>query len=229
MSASAVQALAPVDVAALEARARALRDDVGALVVASEAGKVAATDVLARIQTFQREAESERVRLVRPLNDHVKLVNDAFKRVLRPVDEADRALRDKVLAYNREQQRLAAQKAAEAEALRFQSAARLQEAEKAEAKGETGVAEQLLTGAVASEQGAKAAQAEAVLPSRHVVTGAGSSTVRKEWTFTVTDRAQVPREYLILDERRVREAIRGGVRVIPGLDIFQEEKLAVRA
>lgn len=228
MSATAVQSLAPVDVAALEARARALRDDVGALVVASEAGKVAATDVLARIQTFQREAESERVRLVRPLNDHVKVVNDAFKRVLAPVVEADRALRDKVLAYNREQQRLAAEKAAEAETLRLQSAARLKEAEKAEAKGETGVAEQLLTGAVASEQGAKAAQAEAVLPSRHVVTGAGSSTVRKEWTFRVVEPAQVPREYLVLDERRVREAIRSGVRAIAGLEIFQEEKLAVR-
>ena len=223
-----VQALATVDVAPIEARARALRDDVGALVVVSEADKIQATDVLARIQTFQREAESERVRLVRPLNDHVKLVNDAFKRVLTPVNEADRALRDKVLAYNREQQRIAAQKAAEAESLRLQSAARLQEAEKAEASGQTGVADQLLTGAVASEQDAKAAQAEAVLPSRHVVAGAGSSTVRKEWTFTVLNLDMVPNEYKVLSDTKVREAIRHGVRAIPGLEIFQEEKLAVR-
>ena len=231
--------LAPVDVGALEARAIALRDDVGALAVESEAAKGQATGVLARIQTFQREAEAERVHLVKPLNDHVKTVNDAFKRILAPVVEADRALRGKVLDYNRAQQRIAADKAAEAERLRLEADARLREAEKAEAAGSPAVAEQLLDRAVQSEQSAKVAQAEAVRPSTTMRTEAGTSSVKRVWTFRLIALAQVPIEYLVLDEVKVREALRQAARIwsgspspfpleIQGLEILQEEQLAVR-
>lgn len=232
-------ALAPVDVAAFEARAIALRDDVAALVVNSEATKAQATEALGRIQGFQRDAEAERVRLVRPLNDHVKHVNDVFRRVLAPINEGDRTLRGKVLDYNRRQQQIAADKAAEAERLRLESEARLREAEKAEQQGSGAVAGELLERAVQSEQGAKAAQAEAVLPSRTVRTEAGTSSVKKVWTFRLDNLAQVPVEYMTLDEAKVREAIReaargwiGGTALfplqIPGIEIFQEEQLAVR-
>ena len=239
MSQGLAEALAPVDVGALEARAIALRDDVGALAIDSEAAKGQATGVLARIQTFQREAEAERVRLVKPQNDHVKAVNDAFKRVLAPVAEADRTLRSKVLDYHRRQQQIAADKAAEAERLRLESAARLKHAEVAEASGNSGVAEQLLDGAVASETAATAAQAEAVRPSTTMRTEAGTSSVKRVWTFRLIALAQVPIEYLVLDEVKVREALRQAARIwsgspspfpleIQGLEILQEEQLAVR-
>jgi len=222
------QALATVDVAALEARAIALRDDVGALAVDSEVATRQATGVLTRIQTFQRDAEAERVRLVKPLNDHVKVVNDAFKRILAPVQEADRALRQKLLGYTRQQQQLAAQKAAEAEAARLESEARLREAERLEAAGKPVVAEQMLEKAVESEAVAKAAQVEAVRPPTTVRTEAGTSSVKRVWTFRLVNLDMVPTEYVTLDEGRVREALRQGVREIPGLEIFQDEQLAVR-
>ena len=55
----------------------------------------------------------------------------------------------------------------------------------------------------------------------------GASAVQKRWTFKVLDLAQVPREYLELDQVAVNAAIRNGARDIPGLEIFQAEKLAV--
>ena len=43
------------------------------------------------------------------------------------------------------------------------------------------------------------------------------------------DAALVPREYLIVDEKQIRQAVRDGVREIPGVRIEQVDELAVRA
>ncbi|WKN44903.1 hypothetical protein [Tunicatimonas pelagia] len=48
--------------------------------------------------------------------------------------------------------------------------------------------------------------------------------VRKVWTFEAQNLANVPREYLMLNEKKVRQAIRSGERHIPGLMIFQKQQ-----
>ncbi len=65
----------------------------------------------------------------------------------------------------------------------------------------------------------------APLPQR---THAGAAT-RKRWTATVTDPAQVPREYLVVDQRLINAAVKQGVREIPGVSIEHVPELAVRA
>ena len=52
--------------------------------------------------------------------------------------------------------------------------------------------------------------------------------VRNVWTFEVQNLSNVPREYLMLDEKKVREAIRSGERNIPGLMIFQKQQTVYR-
>ena len=52
--------------------------------------------------------------------------------------------------------------------------------------------------------------------------------VRNVWTFEVESLANVPREYLMLDEKKVRQAIRSGERHIPGLTIFQKQQTVYR-
>lgn len=56
---------------------------------------------------------------------------------------------------------------------------------------------------------------------------AGTVQSRLVWTFKIADKLKVPSEYLIVDEKKVREAIRNGIREIEGIEIYQEEKLAV--
>lgn len=56
----------------------------------------------------------------------------------------------------------------------------------------------------------------------------GQAIARKVWEFEVLDIDQVPREYLQLDETAVRRAIQQGIRHIPGLRIYETEKLTVR-
>jgi hypothetical protein len=52
--------------------------------------------------------------------------------------------------------------------------------------------------------------------------------VRKVWTFEVNDLSRVPREYLMLDEQKVRQAIREGKRDIAGLSIYQKQQTVYR-
>jgi seryl-tRNA synthetase len=60
-------------------------------------------------------------------------------------------------------------------------------------------------------------------------TESGSASQRKVWTFEVIDAAQVPREYLMVDEKRIRDAVRMGTRDIPGIRIFEESKTVFRS
>ncbi|MEO0330273.1 MAG: hypothetical protein AAF223_01105, partial [Bacteroidota bacterium] len=52
--------------------------------------------------------------------------------------------------------------------------------------------------------------------------------VRKVWTFTIDDLSEVPQEYLMLNEKKVREAIHSGERKIPGITIFQKQHTVYR-
>lgn len=52
--------------------------------------------------------------------------------------------------------------------------------------------------------------------------------VTKTWAFEIENDKLVPRDYLMVDEKAIRQAIRDGVRTIPGVRIYQEESLRVR-
>lgn len=55
----------------------------------------------------------------------------------------------------------------------------------------------------------------------------GNTQVRKVWTFEITDFSQVPDSYKGIDRVAVNNAIRAGVREVPGLKIYQEETMAI--
>lgn len=216
-------------VAEWRARARTFRAEGLALVIASDEQDAAATSMLGIAAAIDRAAESKRVGLVKPLNDRVKAINDFFRRELSPFAEVVPVLKQRALGWRREKARRQAEADARAERERLAAEALAAEALKAEQAGQRAVAAQLLDQAVSAETTASAAAVEAAEPiRRHVVTPMGASTVQKRWTFKVTNLAEVPREYLVLDEKAVREAIRQGARQVPGLEIYQDETLAVR-
>jgi hypothetical protein len=54
------------------------------------------------------------------------------------------------------------------------------------------------------------------------------ASLRSRWIHEVTDLASVPREYLMVNDAAIKAAIKGGVRTIPGVRVFQESKVGVR-
>lgn len=71
-----------------------------------------ATEFLARIAGERKRSESARTFLTKPLRDHVAAINARFKTTTAPLEEADQIVREKVIAYNREQERLRAEEQA---------------------------------------------------------------------------------------------------------------------
>lgn len=50
----------------------------------------------------------------------------------------------------------------------------------------------------------------------------------KVWTYEVVDALAVPRQFLSVDDKKVMDSIKSGVRTIPGLRIFQETRVGRR-
>jgi len=97
--------------------------------------------------------------------------------------------------------------------------------------------------AVEIEAARKAAEAEAakhyidapvvitpVIPEGQGVvrTEAASAHQRKVWAFEIVDMVAIPREYLAVNEQSIRDAIKMGIRNIPGIHIFEETKTVFR-
>lgn len=58
-----------------------------------------------------------------------------------------------------------------------------------------------------------------------VATAQGSTSIVKRWTYEIVDINRIPKRYWIIDEAAIGKDVRGGVRRINGVKIFQKEGL----
>ncbi len=54
------------------------------------------------------------------------------------------------------------------------------------------------------------------------------ATASRKWVHEVTNPADVPRQYLMVNEAAIKAAIFGGLREIPGVRIFEDVRTAIR-
>lgn len=85
-------------------------------IIKSDEDAEAATDDLNLIRKLAKSIEALRDKYVRPLNEHVKAINNKFKTLSIPLDQADKTTEAKILAYRNEIRR----KAREAEEINRQ-------------------------------------------------------------------------------------------------------------
>lgn len=168
----------------------------------------AATDDLGLISKLKRAIEAKRKEYVDPINAHLKAVNEAFKALLAPVEQADAITRRKILDYKREEQRKA-DEAAEINRLRLEASRR----EAALNDGELSQPTQLV-------------EIPAAPPAKVHAQTADLGTA-KVWKWELIDIARVPAEYLMVDTVKVGKVVRAGVRDIPGVRIYSEDTLRV--
>ena len=200
---------------------------VGTLTIKDEASREHAVTLRAGINGELKRIDEMRVALVKPLNDHVKWINSGFKPATTALTQALAAVEEKLRVDRREQERLAEEERKrverEAEKVRKEAeAALLKEAKDAGLSKKdaqafaSGVAAQIET------------PAPYVAPAPKTLRGAGGAkvTFKKRWTYAVENAAKVPREYLVIDSGKVRDAIANGVRSIAGLRIFEDEDMA---
>lgn len=174
------------------------------------------TDLLGYVKAQLRKADDARKALVKPLNDHVKWINQQFKDATEDLNQADAIGRRKIRDYELERARQARE---EAERRRREEEERLlAEAQARAAEGEAEEADKILETEIPD--------APKVAPTRGDF--GASTTTRKVWKFRVTNLAKVPVQFIRLDEQAVRQAIRDGSREIEGLEIYEDLEVAIR-
>lgn len=162
-------------------------------------------------QEFSGEAESLRERLIVNANDRWIAVKAQLAQ-----EEAARQLDGE--AKRQAEERIALDKAAEELRQREERIAADKADEEREAKAR---AEQ-------AEIDRKRAEDEAARIAEQTALSQKSSSISKRWVFKVEDTSVVPRQFLMVDEKAVKEFIKQGGRVIPGIKIYQEEGLVLR-
>lgn len=177
---------------------------------------------LQRVKAAQKRLEETRTAITGPMNAALKRVNEFFRAPADKLVTVERTIKSRLVAYADEQERqrreaqLKADEAARKEREKLEA-----QAAKAAAAGKTEKAEQLEV---------RAATVVAPVVNREPPKIAGITT-REVWKFEITDPAQVPREYLVVDEARVRkvvQALKGDTR-IAGVRVYSERALAAGA
>lgn len=220
-----------------------------AIQITDEPSQVAAVELGTTARKLKNKVETLRKSTVQPFNDHVKDVNNLAKSFTDPLDTAERDLKAKISTYQTklrlEQEKRAAeareaarkvQEAYEAEQreIRLEAYRKAQEAEKALKKEKDAAARAALERTIAEETEAANAPIQiAVAPvipeiPKAVRTESGSAHQRMTWVFEVTHETDIPRRYMSVDEQKIRQAVKAGIRQIPGVRIFEQASTTFR-
>ena len=196
-----------LSVVALYNEAQKLLEYANNRVITNADDTKAATNDLSLIAKLKKAMEAKRKDYLLPFQEHVKEVNDTYKTLMAPVEQADMVTRQKVMAFQREQARIAAEQE-EINRLRMEAAQK----EAALNNGEIKEAVNLV---------------EVQEVQKNVSTDMGSLGIMKVRKFAVEDITKVPAEYLRVDEVAIGKLVRAGIPSIPGIKIWTEETLKV--
>lgn len=183
--------------------------------------ELAASD-LGRIKTAQKKVEAMRKKITVPMDEAKQAVMDFFRGPAASLDHAERVLKEAMGSFQYAQRRLAREAQEKADAAAEAERKRLErQAEKAAEGGKEARAQTLSD---------RAAAVVAPVVQIAVPKVAGISA-REIWKFYVTDPALIPREFLMVDEKKIGRVVRTmkSDTKIPGIRIFANSITAVAA
>lgn len=179
--------------------------------VSDEQSLVKAVEMGTKVKDLWKKIEEVRKQEIQEPNGFVKSVNTFAKVFQDRLVNIEKMFKKKVAdyQYHRELERREAERKAREEAEKLQK----QLDKEAKKKG----VEPVKVG-------------EMVLPEAPKVTRTetGASHQRLHWTFEVVDAEKIPREYLVPDEKKIRQAVAMGLREIPGVKIFEKASTVFR-
>jgi len=177
-----------------------------------------AVTFLAAIKQRLKRLEDRRKELLQPFNSAVKDANNKFKVLSEPYSKLEVSLRMVLNDYIRREEKKAQIKADEERRRREE-----EEARKAKASAESAKNKEVVEQPEEALPPVKVEQ-----PDLSVRTGAGYGHTKKRWQFEVVDIEKVPKQFLDVNSPAVNAEIRGGIREIPGLRIYQSSEIAIR-
>jgi hypothetical protein len=180
-------------------RAEQIRDTILTMTIESVDDYKKALEYLLSLSVIKLELDSKRQFFSKPLYDQMRRVNAYFDQYLKPIEEADKILRQKIVQYR---------------ALKWEEFKQQEKEIYERIKNELGSAD--LPPVVVTP----------TLAKNEVVSGGEVSfRVVKKWM--IEDETKLPREYLKPDEKKIAEAVKKGEN-IPGVKIYTEEEPQVK-
>ena len=214
-----VDVVSEVDAAIKTVDMAFLSDTVSAIEVTDEPSFGAAGGFLKKIKDAIKAFDGKRKELVDPLNSTVKKINAGFKPRIETLEVIQRQIEGKMGAWQLAEKQRKEKAIADARARELAE----MEARKndfAEGAAITGDESLLDRAAIIEEKQIEVAAQPIKAKVSAEFEGAKTST-RFEWAFEVTDPAAVSRAYCSPDEKKIKEAVKSGVREISGVRIYE--------
>jgi hypothetical protein len=219
-----------------------LEAEAGSMLAQARTMAITTPDDAANAAAFLKELKAVKLKITETFGPLKKAASDAHKKVvaveaqhLEPVEKADRLVRDKVGAWNAEQERIReqqlreAQEKAEAEARAQREAEAKALQEQAAAAKRAGDAEQAAELRTTAKEIKAAPLVVAVEAPAPVAKLDGVST-RYTYDFEVTNPALLPREYLTPDLKAIKGVVSSlkDKTNIPGVKVIRRSSVTVR-
>jgi len=166
-----------------------------------------ASQDLSNIQATLKAIEKKRKEFVDPLNESLKAINSSFKKLSEPLEKAKAILSGKITDWHVAEQKRIAE---ENERIRKEEEKRRKIQEAHAAQG---------------HEVAKPIEMKREAPVENKI---GSTYMRTDWAWELINEAEIPREYLMIDQVKINTAVRAGIRSISGIRIYEVQKAVTR-
>jgi DNA repair exonuclease SbcCD ATPase subunit len=195
-----------------------------ALVVTDAFTQSQAVETGKKIAALRKRVDEKRKELVKPLNDRVDIINDFAKKIGGPIVETETHLKKQIGAFEDLKRK---EREAEIERVRKEQEAEEKRKQAEIAKATKNLDSDIEKITVAVQIGAEFKEtSKALRAEEKEIQSTAMKGAKQVWKFEITEEAQVPVAYMTIDEKKIREAVRAGVRDIPGVRIFQETQVS---
>lgn len=189
------------------------------LTVTDEDSVVQAADILHKLSDSAKSIEQQRKTYTVPINNELSKINAVFKNISTPLETAITGVKGLILNFRHKQKM-------EAEKL-------IREREREEREAAEAHRKELLEAEKAGEEAPAPPQP---MERPHIEVGpslikgdhGGHVHTRANWKYEIITPSKVPGRFTSPDEKKIKAAVKLGVREIPGVRIFNEPSLAAR-
>ena len=188
-----------------------MRQEVGTFKVDSDDAAIKLTDMASQAATLIKTLESTRKDYIKEPDRFVRSLNAFVKTYRDSLEDLVKMAKSKIANFQFEQelQRRKAEKKAQEQQAQLQA--------KIDAE--------------AADAGVEAPQMPAmVLPKKQepIRSSAGSASLQTVWDWELDDFSKIPSHYLMVDDKKVKAAIKAGIREIPGIVIKEVPRTVLR-
>ena len=203
-----------------------IKSSATSLAIKTAEDMTGASEVLKNVVARKKRIEELRIFFTKPLNDHIKSINTQFKQATGPLEAIESEIKGKMVTYRQiEAQRIEKERQKEAERQRKQFE-KDQEARRKEAEKLKGQEKKAAIAEIKQEEFVP--DTSEIKQEKSVDSESGQTRFVKFWDFEIHDTNLIPRKYTKVDESAIRQAVKsGGVREIPGVRIFENERPSV--